>query len=91
MTQNSILLENINSDGLKEIVSDAVKNALASIKPKEDRYLSRQEARTKFGVSMPTLDKALRNGTLTGYRINGRILLKESQLNLSEIPIRKHR
>jgi excisionase family DNA binding protein len=85
--QNSILLENVNTDGLKEIISEAVKNALANVQP-ENKFVSRQEAANKFGVSLPTLDKNLNNGTLKGYRIGGRILLKERELNLPTI---KHR
>ena len=88
---NSILLENVNREDLKEIVTEAIREQLATMKPKEDRFLSRKEGRAKFGISMPTLDKALKNGTLTGYRINGRILLKESELNLAEIPLYKRR
>jgi len=30
---------------------------------------------------MPTLDKALKDGTLIGHRIRGRILLKETELS----------
>lgn len=91
MTTDSILLQNMTEDGLKSIMQDAFREALASVKPKEDKFVSRQEAAANFGISLPTLDKGLRNGTLTGYRIGGRILLKESELNLSEIPIRKRR
>ena len=91
MTQNSILLENVDSDGLKEMISEAVKNALAIAQPAGSKFISRQEAASKFGISLPTLDKAIRNGTLTGYRINGRILLKENELTLSVIPTRKRR
>jgi excisionase family DNA binding protein len=91
MTQNSILLENVDSKELKEIILEAVKTALSAIQPVQNKYLSRQEAAAKFGISLPTLDKGLRNGSLAGYRINGRILLKESELELSKMVVRKRR
>ena len=56
---------------------------------KEVKYTSRQQARIKLGISMPTLDKAIDDGTLKGYRIGGRILLKENEL--SEFNNRKHK
>jgi len=62
-------------------------NEVADIKtilrnrPEESRFISREEARKKLGISMPTLDKALKDGTLIGHRIRGRILLKETELS----------
>lgn len=57
--------------------------------PKESKFISRLEARKKLGISMPTLDKALKDGTLIGHRIGGRVLLKE--LELSEFNNRKRK
>lgn len=83
MTQNSIILQNVDEERLKEIVSEAIREQLASDKPKQDKYLSRSEVRKRLGICYPTLDKALAQGVLKGYRIGGRILLKENEIELS--------
>ena len=81
MTQNSIILENVTLDELTAKIKEAVNEAIAS--KKEDKFLSRKEVREKFGVCYPTVDKGLKTGELIGYRIGGRILMKESEINLT--------
>ncbi|MFA5300196.1 MAG: hypothetical protein WC389_18570 [Lutibacter sp.] len=90
--ENSILIEGITAGSLREIVKAAVVEGITAMQPKkEDNFLTRMELAKKLHISTVTLDKASRNGKLKGYRINGRVLFKESEINLSEIPIRKHR
>jgi excisionase family DNA binding protein len=87
---NSILVENIGSrEDLKAIIHEAIEDYFGKNKLGQDRFLSRADVRDKLGISLPTLDKALEDGSLIGYRIGGRILLKESELNLSKFA-RKH-
>ena len=76
---------------LEQLIIDSVLKCLNStvIPQKEVKYISRQQARIKLGISMPTLDKAIDDGTLKGYRIGGRILLKENEL--SDFNNRKHK
>ena len=89
---NSVILENITGNDLKELIKGAVREELAAIQPsKNDSYLTRQELSEKLRISLVSLDKAVRNGKLKAYRINGRVLFKESEINLSEIPVRKHK
>ena len=84
MTDNSIILQNVSEERLKEIVSEAISQQFATDNPTPEKFLSRTEARDRLGISFPTLDKALREGVLIGYRIGGRILLKESELKLKK-------
>jgi excisionase family DNA binding protein len=87
---NSIILENVTSDNLKEIIKGAVREELAAIQPKkEDTFLTRAELAKRLHITLVTLDRAARNGKLKGYRINGRVLFKESEINLDAIPFRK--
>jgi excisionase family DNA binding protein len=92
MQQNSILLENINSDGLKILIQEAVKTELTAIPLKhETHYLTRAQVCEVLHLSLPTVDKAIADGRLKAYRIGGRILFKEEELILKEIPKKKHR
>jgi len=84
--QDSIILENFNSEKLQNLVENAVKKALGEITlNKENRYITRQEASEKLHVSLPSIDKAIKSGKLIAYRINGRILIKEDEIELSVI------
>ncbi|HEY5125095.1 MAG TPA: hypothetical protein VIK14_15300 [Ignavibacteria bacterium] len=82
--ERSIIIENIGGrDELKKVVAEAIKEHFGTPKTNEDRYLTRQEARAKLRICLPTLDKALKEGELIGYRIGGKILLKDSEIKLS--------
>lgn len=89
--QNSIILENIDSAGLKEIISEAVRCEIGKLPAyREKKYLTRIEVCDLLHVSLPTIDKAIKTGKLKAYRINGRILFKENEIDLTAIPTRKH-
>jgi excisionase family DNA binding protein len=92
MSQNSIILENISGDSLKSLIQEAIKGELSekSVK-KEKKYLTRAEVCHLLHLSLPTIDKAIADGRLKAYRIGGRILFKEEEIVLSEIPKKKHR
>ena len=86
---NSILLENIDTDGLKSLISEAVREELAAIPKKENKFLTRKDMAEKLRVSLPSIDKMIGAGKLKAYRVGGRILFKEDELTLSEVVIRK--
>lgn len=89
---NSIILESISADGLKDLIKVAVREELASIPPKKDNnYLTRSDMAKKLHVSLPTIDKMIGTGKLKAVRLGGRILFKEDDLTLEEIPVRKYR
>jgi hypothetical protein len=92
MMTNSILLESISADGLKEMIQEAVRAEFLGHQPKpEDKLKTRKEAAQKLRITTVSLDKLVITGKLTGFRINGRVLFKESDLEraLVEIPIRR--
>ena len=90
MTQNSLILQNVDEVRLKEIVGEAIREQFA-IKPIEEKFLSRAEVRQKLGVCYPTLDREIKRGTIPAHRMGGRILLKESEINLSAFEPRPHK
>jgi len=88
----SIILENLNREDLKAIISEAIKESLPAA-PEPDKYLSRQQVRQRLGVSLPSLDKQISNGTIRAQRIGGRVLITEADLKkaLTEVSIRKYK
>jgi excisionase family DNA binding protein len=90
--ENSILIENIGTrEDLKTIIKEAIGDYFGDEKPKQDKFLSRAQVKEMLGICYPTLDKALNEGELIGYRIGGRILIKESELALSKFGRRHYK
>lgn len=48
--------------------------------PLQEKLLSRNETATRTHMSLPSVDRSLRDGTLTPVRIRGRVFVKESQV-----------
>lgn len=44
------------------------------------RFISRQEARSQLGISLPTLERRLEDGTIPHVRIGRRILIPAEAL-----------
>jgi len=90
---NSTLLENITPDELESRIEKAVNRAISKIAPitEQDAFITREEAGKRLHLSLVTIDKNIHEGRLKAYRIGGRVLLRESELNISQIPVRKHK
>lgn len=67
----------------QEQVTIAVVRALEKYLPKKEaiEYLTRKEVAKKVRISLPTLNEYTRTGKLQGYRINGRVLYREDEVN----------
>ena len=84
MAQAAIL---ITEEELDQRVKDQVERGLASIrhmlekKAEADIYDSKEQTRTRLGVSMPTLDDAVKRGEINAYRFGGRVLFKRSEVD----------
>jgi len=48
---------------------------------KEPEYLTRKETALKFHISLVTLNRLTKDGTLKSYRIGGRVLYKSNEIN----------
>lgn len=83
--ENSIILQNINAEGLKALIGEVVAEKLAALVPSQssERYLTRKETAAKLHISLPTLNEITKKGIVTGYRIGGRVLYRESEVNTS--------
>lgn len=66
---------------LSEIVRKEFKHLAATPEPKDKgTFASRKEVAKELKISLPTLIEYTKNGTLTGYRIGGRILYKWTEI-----------
>jgi excisionase family DNA binding protein len=87
--ENGVLLENLSSQALKELLKEVVIEVLTSMPSKqEDRFLTRKEVCKKFHISLPTIDLRLRDGSVKGYKVGNRVLIKESEIDLEPYPRR---
>jgi excisionase family DNA binding protein len=73
---------------LAQLVSDAVTKAFEKIDfstpappPELEQFISREAAAVQLGVSLPTLDKALRSGAIRSNRIGRRVLIPKTAVN----------
>ena len=75
--ENGVILQ-MSREDLKNDIKEILSEVLSE--PKGDKFLSRKDVTQKFGICLPTVDRALERGQLTGYRIGHRILMKESEV-----------
>ncbi len=88
MNTNSIILQNIDTEGLKTLIREVNAEMFAAIQPKpqpKDKYITRREVADKISISLPTLNEYTKTGKLKAYRIGGRVLYKESEVEAALI------
>jgi excisionase family DNA binding protein len=80
----SILLESVSRDEFDNLIYKIDQLALLMPKPQiKDKYLTRHEVAKLLRISLPTLNELTKKGKLIGYRIGGRVLYKESEVESS--------
>lgn len=74
---------NYSDEELDEKILTLLNKALKDFfgKGNEVNYLTRKETADKLHISLPTLNEYTKIGKLKGYRINGRVLYKEEEIN----------
>jgi excisionase family DNA binding protein len=85
---NQILLNGIDLNDLKQIISASIKEELAStvlFMPDQSagHYLTRQEVSKLLHISLPTLNEWSKQGILQSYRIGNRVLYKKFEIEAS--------
>jgi excisionase family DNA binding protein len=79
-----VILTELTTEELKSMIDDSVIQAYQRMKSweeaKKESLLSRQEAASLIGVSLPTLSEYTKTGKVKGYRLGGRIKYKKSEL-----------
>ena len=95
MVQNSILLQNVSSEQLEELINSGVKNQLDSFKKEltnqnaNDDLLTRSEACEFLKINSSTLWHWTRHGKVTAYGIANRRYYKRAELLESLILLKK--
>lgn len=90
--QNSILLQNLSTEQLTELIDNIVKNRFNDLKdnftPKQpNEYLSRSEVSKMLGVDLSTLHNWNKKKILNPLAISGRIFYLRSEIEASIKPI----
>lgn len=80
---SQIMIEGVSGVAeLKTIMTEVIEQYYAGQK-KEVKYLTRKEVRELLRVSYPTLDKCIKDGTLSAYKLRGRILFRNDEIELA--------
>ena len=81
--QSSILIQ-ITAEQLTELINSSIKThlseALAPLSQTQTALLSKKEAKQLLGVTMNTLDKHIKNGTIPAYGLGARLMFKKDEV-----------
>ena len=95
MTSQSIILQNVSSEDLKQIISDAVQEQLRQFQPQQNneiKYLTRKEVAKLLKISLPTLNEYTKTGKIKAKKLGGRVLYRADEIenSLTEIEALKY-
>jgi hypothetical protein len=84
----NVILTTYTPEQLTGIISDAVTEAVKSIKfqastPPSEKLLTRKETADKLKISLVTLNDWTKRGMIQSYLIGGRVLYKDSEIEKS--------
>lgn len=80
----SIILNQMNLESLREMMRDTFREELKNIQPKEEiKYRTRKETSKLLHVSLPTLNEYEKHGVITGRRFGRRVLFSEADIMLA--------
>jgi excisionase family DNA binding protein len=84
-TMNNIILHSTPLADFKMIIGEVVREQLKNIVPdvtkeKPNFYLTRKEVAEKLRITLVTVDKYTKEGTLQSYRIGGQIRYKANEV-----------
>jgi hypothetical protein len=85
---DNLILTTYTPEQLTGIISDAVTEAVKSIKfqtstPPSEKLLTRKETADKLKISLVTLNDWTKRGMIQSYLIGGRVLYKDSEIEKS--------
>ena len=79
--ENSIILQNVSPEELKNLIKQAIRAELDNHPKKENiKYLSREETAKLLKISLPTLHFYTKKGIIKSHRIGSRVLFLESDI-----------
>lgn len=73
----------LTKEEFKDLLIESVLEASGKLLPKQSeiKYLTRKEAAKKLHITLPTLNKWTKSGNIKSYRIEGRVLYREDEIN----------
>ncbi len=92
-----IYLSGMTADQLSEMIRDSVRDGMQTLAPSkpasEPRYLTRQETARRLKVSLVTLTEWVNRGKVRAYKIGGRVLFRENEIEeaLAQVVPRKRK
>lgn len=92
-----LFLEGLTVDTLSEIIRETVRSEIGTSRPSSpptsDKFLSRKATATRLKVSLVTLTDWVNRSRLKAYKIGGRVLFRESEVEeaLARIVPLKHK
>ncbi|NJK84777.1 MAG: helix-turn-helix domain-containing protein [Bacteroidales bacterium] len=80
---NSLILQNIDVEGLKALIKEAISEHLTTLEPIQERpnYLTRSQVAERLNISLVTLNTYTKHGKIPAYRIGGRVLYNVSEVD----------
>lgn len=92
-----LFLEGMTVDTLSDIIRETVRAEIGTSQaeppPATDKFLTRKETAGRFKVSLVTLTEWVNRSRLKAYKIGGRVLFRENEVEdaLSQIVPLKHK
>lgn len=87
MEYHKEMLISLTVEKLENIIENKISKAIEKLKlkqvetsPKSDKLLTRNETASLFGISLVTLNKWSKLGILKSYKVGGKVLYKQSEL-----------
>jgi len=80
---STLILEQIDRNELKSLIAEVVREELKNLQTPQDRYLTREDVCDILHISKNMLNSLTKSGKLVKYRLQGKVLYKESELSLS--------
>jgi excisionase family DNA binding protein len=82
--QQSILLQNVSPEQLTELINNGIKTHLEPFLKtpiiQNETLLSKKEVLELLGITMNTLDKHIKNGTIPAYGLGARLMFKKDEV-----------
>lgn len=92
-----LFLEGMTVDTLSDIIRETVRAEIGTSQvappPATDKFLTRKETATRLKVSLVTLTEWVNRSRLKAYKIGGRVLFRENEVEdaLAQIVPLKHK
>lgn len=78
---NSIILDQISRDELKQIIVDVFQTLITPPPAQvENDFITRKETAKRLGLSLPTLNEYSKTGVIPSYRIGSRVRYKSNEI-----------